>query len=71
MAVDDVTVGSVWYVWGKHQEVIAERNGALGREVKLAPVGRTEGRGINFPWVEARRVEKHGKPSSAFNETTT
>ena len=62
----EVTVGSVWYVWGQHQEVLAERPGANGREVRVAPVGAKNGK--QHPWVEAWRVSKHGRPSAAYSE---
>lgn len=62
----EVAMGTVWYVWGQHQQVLAERVGPFGREVRIAPVGTKNGK--RHPWVEARRVLKYGKPSAAYEE---
>ncbi len=62
-----MNVGDVWYVWGKHQRVVEVRDGQRGQEVRLIPVGERQGNGRHYPWVEAWRVEKHGKPSAAYS----
>lgn len=66
----EVALGTVWFVWGKHQEVAGERpaHAHYEREVKLQPLdsqGRPQGK--PGPWVEAWRVLRYGHPSGAFS----
>jgi hypothetical protein len=64
--MNDVEIGSVWFVWGQHQRVAAERNNLETgmREVRLVPMGTKQ----KTPWVEDHRVRKHGILSPAYNE---
>lgn len=71
----EVTVGSVWFMSGKHQEVV-ERvdlvNDEIGRtgsipHVRLAPLDSEGRREKESPFlVAAWRVLKYGVPSEAF-----
>lgn len=61
---DLVAVGSVWYAWGDHQQVVAERVFEGVRQVRLARVSRPAEK---QPWVDAWRVVKYGEPSEAYS----
>ena len=75
-AAPAVTVGSVWYVWGEHQEIV-ERYAVQSNEVgapptipmvRLCPLdadGRPKKGKPRIP-VQAWRVEYYGEPSLAF-----
>jgi hypothetical protein len=61
---DEVQVGTVWFVWGKHQEVV-ERVGDMVRLNQLDSDGRKLK--PDPTRVEAWRVLKYGVPSQAFS----
>lgn len=80
IAAPEVQVGTVWFVWGKHQEVIERRdryeeewlNGHLSYipSVRLHALN-SQGERTKKPhpfWIAAWRLVKYGVPSEAFGK---
>jgi hypothetical protein len=75
-AASEVTVGSVWFVWGEHREVIDRfdvRSNEVGAPptipmVKLCPLNSdgTRKRVKTIIPIQAWRVTYYGEPSAAF-----